>query len=66
MLIVARYTLLVWTHAARKKIVLNGFRTIYLSANSVYRYLVTGGSDSIINFFDLQEWLCIRSISTGE
>ncbi|GJJ07179.1 hypothetical protein Clacol_001379 [Clathrus columnatus] len=42
-------------------------RAIYaLALDPRGRYLVTGGADSIINFFDLREWLCAKSVSTGD
>ncbi|KAF8580584.1 WD40 repeat-like protein [Ramaria rubella] len=42
-------------------------RAIYaLALDPRGKYLVTGGSDSIINFFDLQEWLCVKTVSTGD
>ncbi|KAF8507841.1 WD40 repeat-like protein [Hysterangium stoloniferum] len=42
-------------------------RAIYaLALDPRGKYLVTGGGESIINFFDLREWLCAKSISTGD
>ncbi|KAJ3719515.1 WD40-repeat-containing domain protein [Lentinula raphanica] len=28
------------------------------------RYLATGGNDSIVNLFDLQDWICVRTITS--
>ncbi|KAF9018213.1 WD40-repeat-containing domain protein [Rhodocollybia butyracea] len=28
------------------------------------RYLATGGQDSIVNLFDLQDWICVRTITS--
>lgn len=30
------------------------------------RYLASGGNDSIVNLFDLSEWLCARTITACE
>ena len=37
-----------------------------LTSNLTRRYLITGGAESIVNFFDLEEWLCVRTMSVGE
>ena len=29
-------------------------------------YLVSGGNDSIVNFFDTAEWICARTIASCE
>ena len=31
-----------------------------------YRYLAFGGHDSIVNLFDLSDWICSRTISSCE
>lgn len=32
----------------------------------LYRYLASGGYDSIVNMFDLSEWICARTITSCE
>jgi hypothetical protein len=31
-----------------------------------HRYLASGGYDSIVNMFDLSEWICARTITACE
>ncbi|KIJ56946.1 hypothetical protein M422DRAFT_238533 [Sphaerobolus stellatus SS14] len=42
-------------------------RGLYASAlDPRGKYLITGGAESIVNFFDLEEWLCVRTMSVGD
>ena len=36
--------------------------------NRIYnhRYLASGGYDSIVNMFDLSDWICVRTITSCE
>lgn len=34
--------------------------------NLTHRYLASGGYDSIVNIFDLNEWICSRTIASCE
>ena len=40
--------------------------TIFQELNLDHRYLASGGYDSIVNMFDLNEWICARTIASCE
>lgn len=41
-------------------------RVLVTLKNWTLRYLASGGYDSIVNMFDLSEWICARTITSCE